>query len=68
MKSLTIKDLEQKTLAELRVQAKSLKMEDFMELPKRELMIEILKNSTENDGYIFVEGILEVVKEGTHGY
>ncbi len=67
MKSLTIKDLEQKTLAELRVQAKSLKMEDFMELPKRELMIEILKNSTEKDGYIFVEGILEVVKEGTHG-
>lgn len=67
MKGLTIKDLEQKTLAELRAQAKKLNMEDFMELPKRELMIEILKHSTDKDGYIVIEGILEVLKEGTHG-
>jgi transcription termination factor Rho len=67
MKNLTIKDLEQKTLAELREQANKLGMEDFMELPKRELMIEILKNSSNSEGYIPVEGILEVVKEGTHG-
>ena len=67
MNNLTIKDLEQKTLAELRVQAKKSGMEDFMELPKRELMIKILKNSSEKNGYIFVEGILEVLKDGTHG-
>jgi transcription termination factor Rho len=67
MKGLTIKDLEQKTLAELRAQAKKLNMKDFMELQKRELMIEILKNRTEKNGYIFVEGILEVMKDGTHG-
>lgn len=67
MKDLTIKDLEQKTLAELRAQAKKLNMEDFMELPKRELMIEILKHSTNKDGYIIIEGILEVLKDGTHG-
>jgi transcription termination factor Rho len=67
MKDLTIKDLEIKTLAELRAQAKKLDMEDFMELPKRELMIEILKHSTNKDGYIIIEGILEVLKDGTHG-
>jgi len=67
MKGLTIKDLEQKTLAELRAQAKKINMKDFMELQKRELMIEILKNRTEKNGYIFVEGILEVMKDGTHG-
>jgi len=67
MKDLNIKDLEQKTLAQLRAQAKKTGMEDFMELPKRDLMIEILKHSTDKDGYIIIEGILEVLKEGTHG-
>ena len=67
MKGLTIKDVEQKTLAELRTQAKKLGMKDFMELTKRSLMIGILRASTEKDGYIFIEGILDVFKEGTHG-
>ena len=67
MKGLTIKDVEQKTLAELRTQAKNLGMKDFMELTKRSLMIGILRASTEKDGYIFIEGILDVFKEGTHG-
>jgi len=67
MKGLTIKDVEQKTLAELRTQAKKLGMRDFMELTKRSLMIGILRASTEKDGYIFIEGILDVFKEGTHG-
>lgn len=64
---LTLKDLESKTIADLRVQAKNLEMKDFMELPKRDLMIEILKRSSEKEGYIFVEGILEVMNDGSHG-
>lgn len=64
---ITIKDLEQQTLAQLRTRAKDLGMQDFMELPKRDLIIEILKLSTEKEGFIFVEGILEVMNDNTHG-
>lgn len=63
----SIKEYEEMTLAQLRAEAKKLELNDFMELPKRELIIEILKKSTENDGFVFVEGILEVMKDGSHG-
>ena len=66
-KAKTIKEYESMTLAELRVEAQDLRMENFMELPKRELIIEILKKLTEDEGYVFVEGILEVMKDGSHG-
>ncbi len=55
------------TLAELRSEAKKLELTDYMELPKRELIIEILKKITENEGFVFVDGILEVMKDGAHG-
>lgn len=64
---LSLKDLESKTIADLRIKAKDLGMKDFMELPKRDLIIEILKRSSENEGFIFVEGILEVMNDGSHG-
>lgn len=64
---VSIKELEQQTIAQLRAKAKELEMNDFMELPKRDLIIEILKRSTEKDGFIFVEGILEVMNDSTHG-
>jgi transcription termination factor Rho len=66
-KDKTIKDYEEMNLADLRSIAQDLKLEDFMELPKRELIIEILKKSTKEDGSVFVEGILEVMKDGSHG-
>ncbi len=65
--NVSIKDLEQQTLAQLRAQAKEFGMVDFMELPKRDLMIEILKRQTEKEGFIFVEGLLEVMNDNTHG-
>lgn len=64
---VTIKDLELQTLAQLRAKAKELGMKEFMELPKRDLIIEILKLSTEKEGFIFVEGLLEVMNDSTHG-
>lgn len=64
---LTLRELESKTIADLRIKANDLGMKDFMELPKRDLMIEILKMSSEKDGFIFVEGILEVMNDGSHG-
>jgi transcription termination factor Rho len=66
-KTKGIKEYEQMNLADLRSEAQELKLENFMELPKRELIIEILKKATNDDGYVFVEGILEVMKDGSHG-
>ena len=66
-KTKGIKEYEQMNLADLRSEAQELKLENFMELPKRELIIEILKKATNEDGYVFVEGILEVLKDGSHG-
>jgi transcription termination factor Rho len=66
-KAKSMKEYEIMTLVELRSEAKKLGMEDFMELQKRELMIEVLKRSTEKEGFIIVEGILEVMKDGAHG-
>jgi transcription termination factor Rho len=66
-KDKTIKDYEEMNLADLRSIAQDLKIEDFMELPKRELIIEILKKSTKEDGSVFIEGILEVMKDESHG-
>ena len=45
----TIQEYEQMTLAQLREEAKSMEMEEFMELQKRELIIEILKKLYKND-------------------
>ncbi|WKZ31446.1 MAG: transcription termination factor Rho [Candidatus Dojkabacteria bacterium] len=64
---MNIKELDQKPLSELRNMAKKLNMQEFMELNKRDLIIEILKVSTDKEGFIAVEGILEVMKDGTHG-
>lgn len=66
-KDKTIKDYEEMNLADLRSIAQDLKLENFMELPKRELIIEILKKSTKDEGSVFIEGILEVMKDESHG-
>ncbi len=65
--AINIITLDNQTLAELRAQAKKLEMKDYMELKKHDLVIEILKVSSQKEGYIFVEGLLEVMKDGTHG-
>lgn len=64
---MNIKELDQKPLSELRAMAKKYEMKEFMELNKRDLIIEILKVSSDKEGFITVEGILEVMKDGTHG-
>ncbi len=66
-KTKSIKEYESMTLGELRSEAKKVALDGYMELPKRELIIEILKKQTSNDGFVFVEGILEIQKDGSHG-
>lgn len=63
----TLAELEAKTVAELRKIAKELKLESVSELNKHDLMLTILNAETKNQGNIFVEGILEVMSDGTHG-
>jgi len=65
--SKTIKDYEAMTLADIRAEAQEIKLENFMELPKRELIIEILKKNSNNEGFVEVSGILEVMKDASHG-
>lgn len=65
--AISIKELEQQTIAELRETAKKLNLKEFMELPKRELIVEILRASSEKEGYILIEGILEIMNDGSHG-
>ena len=54
-KTKTIKEYESMTLAELRSEAQDLKLGNFIELPKRELIIEILKKATNDEGFVFIE-------------
>ncbi len=64
---MQLKELEKKTVGELRVLAKKEKMENFNELRKRDLIIAILKKQSEKEGFIFIEGLLEIMKDNTHG-
>ncbi|MFA6754267.1 MAG: Rho termination factor N-terminal domain-containing protein, partial [Candidatus Dojkabacteria bacterium] len=66
-KTKSIQEYESMSLAELRKEAEEFKLENYTELLKRELLLEVLKKKTEKDGYINVEGLLEVQKDGTHG-
>lgn len=66
-KTKTIKEYEEMTLADIRKEAQELKLENFMELPKRDLIIEVLKKKSDKEGFVEVSGILEVMKDGSHG-
>ncbi len=64
---MQIQDLESRTVSDLRKIAKKFDLKNFMELRKHDLIIEILKASTKKDGYVFVKGLLEIMKDGTRG-
>lgn len=62
----SLKDLDAKTLADLRVMAEELNIKNHQDYQKIELILKILEIQTKNGGNIFVEGFLEIIKE-THG-
>ncbi|MBD3328901.1 transcription termination factor Rho [Candidatus Dojkabacteria bacterium] len=64
---MKLKELDGMSLAELRKKAREMKVEDFAELNKHELILEILKVVTKKDGFVSIEGILEIMNDGTHG-
>ncbi|MBE3577282.1 MAG: transcription termination factor Rho [Limnochordales bacterium] len=61
---MTIRELESKTSAELQEIAKGLGVQGASRLRKKDLIIEILKAQTEQEGLIFTRGILEILPEG----
>lgn len=66
VQSTSIKDLESKTLADLRKIAADLDIKDSSELKKNDLILNIVAEQTKRGGNIFAEGFLEIVKD-THG-
>jgi transcription termination factor Rho len=63
-----IEELEKKTIAELRKFAAALGLDKkFQELSKNELILEIIKEQSKQAGQVFVEGVLEIMPDGSHG-
>jgi transcription termination factor Rho len=61
---LHITDLQKMTVAELHEVAKSENIEDFVGLPKQDLIFQILKQRISQNGLLYGEGVLEVLPDG----
>lgn len=66
-KAMTLKELEEKNLVDLRKLAKTLEIKDFTDFNKSDLIIKILEEQTKRGGNIFAEGVLEIINDGSHG-
>jgi transcription termination factor Rho len=64
--STSLRDLEEKNLADLRKMAADLNLENTSEFKKNELIIKILEEQIKRGGNIFAEGVLEMIND-THG-
>lgn len=65
--STALKELEERTLADLRKVAAKLEIKDALEYKKSDLVIKILAEETKKGGNIFAEGVLEIINDGSHG-
>lgn len=65
---LTISQLETKTLKELYALAKEYKISYYAKLTKKELIFAILKGQAEKDGFLFMDGILEIIPSEGFGF
>ncbi|KGX93869.1 transcription termination factor Rho [Pontibacillus halophilus JSM 076056 = DSM 19796] len=66
--SLTISHLETLNLKELYKLAREYKVSYYAKLTKRELIFSILKAQAEKDGFLFMDGILEVIPSEGFGF
>ena len=60
----TIAELNDMKLAELRKAAEGLGVKDAKDGKQEELVMRVLQAQTEQQGYIFAQGILEIVEDG----
>ncbi|MEI3604241.1 transcription termination factor Rho [Pseudogracilibacillus sp. SE30717A] len=68
MAGITISHLEELTLKELYALAREYKVSYYAKLTKKELIFAILKAHAEKDGYLFMDGILEVIPSEGFGF
>ncbi|MGM8211429.1 transcription termination factor Rho [Virgibacillus sp. W0430] len=68
MASLTISHLETLTLKEIYTLAREYKVSYYAKLTKRELIFAILKAQAEKDGYLFMDGVLEIIPSEGFGF
>jgi len=68
MSTLTISQLETLTLKELYALAKEYKISYYAKLTKKELIFAILKAQAEKDGFLFMDGILEIIPSEGFGF
>jgi transcription termination factor Rho len=66
-KAMTLKELDEKTLKDLRKIAKDIKIKEYANFNKGDLIIKILEEQTKRGGNIFAEGVLEIINDGSHG-
>ncbi|MDQ0352733.1 transcription termination factor Rho [Alkalibacillus filiformis] len=67
-KTMTIAELETKTLKDLYALARDLGVSYYAKLNKKELIFAILKAQTEKDGKLFVDGVLEIIQSEGFGF
>lgn len=68
MAALTISHLETLTLKEIYELAREYKVSYYSKLTKRELIFSILKAQAEKDGYLFMDGVLEIIPSEGFGF
>ncbi|WP_101842369.1 transcription termination factor Rho [Halobacillus sp. Marseille-P3879] len=68
MSDVTISSLETMTLKKLYALAKQFKVSYYAKLTKRELIFAILKAQAEKDGFLFMDGILEIISSEGFGF
>ena len=68
MATFTIAQLENMTLKELYELAKTYKVSYYSKLTKKELIFAILKSRSEQEGFFFMEGVLEIVSQEGFGF
>jgi len=68
MSILKISDLESMTLKELYALARELKISYYSKLTKKELIFSILKSRAEQEGFFFMEGVLEIIQSEGFGF
>ena len=68
MSGVTISHLEDLTLKELYTLAREYKISYYAKLTKKELIFAILKAQAEKDGFLFMDGILEIIPSEGFGF
>lgn len=68
LSEVTISELEAMTLKDLYQKAKEYKVSYYAKLTKRELIFAILKAQAEKSGYLFMDGVLEIIPTEGFGF